>query len=205
MLSNEFAPMGAAATENIIATVAKGPIGVPAQDCSVDVCMHLDGGMTLPIGLAATNAAGMFCEIGIKVRMWEDTPSCDPGRACGKPIRIDFKNARDRTAASGGLAYAQGTSIHVFVDRVQHGRDPNFAITVLAYVIAHEITHVLQGITRHSEEGIMKSKWTLKDYYQMRTRRFAFSPEDVDLIYEGIAKRIFGALIPGRYPPGKAR
>ena len=57
------------------------------------------------------------------------------------------------------LAYAlpfEGTHIVVFYDRVEECVRADLFPTLLAYVLVHEITHILQEITRHSATGIMK-------------------------------------------------
>jgi hypothetical protein len=56
---------------------------------------------------------------------------------------------------------------------------------VLAHVLAHEITHVLQGAARHSESGITKARWTLDDLAEMRVLPLRFTVEDVELIHRG--------------------
>ena len=55
--------------------------------------------------------------------------------------------------------------------------------------LVHEITHVLQGIDRHSDSGVMKALWTAQDYFQMRVEALPFAPEDVELIHLGLASR----------------
>jgi hypothetical protein len=49
-------------------------------------------------------------------------------------------------------------------------RPPTF---VLAHVLVHEITHILQGIDRHSESGVMKSPG---DYVSHRPPRRRCGP-----------------------------
>jgi len=60
---------------------------------------------------------------------------------------------------------------------------------LLAYVLVHEITHVLQGTNRHSEMGIMKAAWDETDFFDMAHGQLQFSPEDVSLIYRGMDTR----------------
>jgi hypothetical protein len=84
------------------------------------------------------------------------------------------------------LAYAMprmtaGTRIHIFMDRIRGTRGAPDE-TVLAYVIAHEIAHLLEGVRRHSADGVMKARWCLPDYLEMRRGRLEFSSEDVNLI-----------------------
>jgi hypothetical protein len=49
-------------------------------------------------------------------------------------------------------------------------------------VLVHEITHILQGVDRHSESGIMKAQWTIDDYRAMASKPLSFTPLDVKLI-----------------------
>ena len=58
-----------------------------------------------------------------------------------------------------------------------------------AHVLVHEITHLLQGIDRHSDTGVMKAHWTGRDFVDMRSSPLPFTGYDVDLIYAGLAKR----------------
>jgi hypothetical protein len=83
------------------------------------------------------------------------------------------------------LAYAlpyQGTYIEVFYDRVRGTVDEETRPHLLAHVLAHEITHILQGVARHSETGVMKAHWTSDDYRWMCSHHLEFAPEDVELI-----------------------
>jgi hypothetical protein len=56
-------------------------------------------------------------------------------------------------------------------------------------VIAHEVAHILQGLMRHSESGIMKAQWTGADYQQMTWKPLQFTDEDVMLIHRGLRAR----------------
>ena len=82
-----------------------------------------------------------------------------------------------------------GVRIVVFYDRVEPLLQGHHApqATVLGYVLAHEIAHVLQGIARHSETGIMRANWTDGDFQLMGTRLLTFTPEDVQLIRRRLA------------------
>jgi hypothetical protein len=56
-------------------------------------------------------------------------------------------------------------------------------------VLAHEVTHVLEGVVHHSSEGVMKAHWTPDDHQQMAGKPLRFAQEDIDLIYRGLEKR----------------
>ncbi len=90
------------------------------------------------------------------------------------------------------LAYAypvEGTRILIFPDRVAAiSPEPRFH-TTLAYVLVHEVTHILQGVPRHSREGIMKAQWTPGDYFEMIYHRLGFTEDDLALLYAGLERR----------------
>src|ERR1700733_6131816 len=95
-------------------------------------------------------------------------------------------------ALAMALPYADsGLRIVVFYDRVEPLLRGHHApqATVLGYVLAHEIAHVLQGIARHSETGIMRARWTDNDLKQMGIKVLTFAPEDVQLIRRRLAHR----------------
>jgi hypothetical protein len=66
---------------------------------------------------------------------------------------------------------------------------PGVRSALLAHVLAHEITHVLQGGDRHSETGIMQAHWTAKEIGRMASNPLSFTPEDIELINKGLAMR----------------
>jgi hypothetical protein len=74
-------------------------------------------------------------------------------------------------------------AIQVFYDRIQYAKAPG---RVLAHVLVHEITHVLQGIARHSSTGIMKASWDRDDFDRMRYTTLPFTEEDIALIRRGL-------------------
>ena len=52
--------------------------------------------------------------------------------------------------------------------------------------MAHEITHVLQGISRHSETGLRRARWSPEDYRQLPSKPLLLTPYDVKLIRMGV-------------------
>jgi hypothetical protein len=51
---------------------------------------------------------------------------------------------------------------------------------LLAHVLAHEIAHQLEGIGRHSAEGVMKALWDERDFLEMSDKPLPFAPEDLE-------------------------
>ena len=104
-------------------------------------------------------------------------------------IALRFVNACDQALPGDTLAIAfpyEGTRIHLFWDRIAI-RSHREAL--LGHVMAHEIAHLLQGVARHSEHGIMKAHWSGEDHSAMRMNALVFEDTDVDLIRSGLDNR----------------
>ncbi len=104
---------------------------------------------------------------------------------------ITLAPSAPKTAPPSALAQANvgdGVHIVVFDDRLATV-DPRLHPVLLAHVLVHEITHIIEGVARHSETGIMKAFWTLADRDEMLRRSLLFAPEDVELIHVGLAAR----------------
>jgi hypothetical protein len=140
--------------------------------------------------LVHSTSSAIFAKIGIKL-VWHDANRCPPGA-----LIINLSTATPESLKPGSLGYAlpyEGTHIVVFLDRVRTIVEPRKVPVLLAHVYAHEITHILQGISRHSESGLMKAHWCDGDYDAMAWRSLPFTSEDVDLIYAGMAHRAAAA------------
>ena len=83
-----------------------------------------------------------------------------------------------------GSAMPYGRHIIIFFDRIETMQD---AGTVLGHVMVHEITHVLQGVSRHSDNGLMKPHWSRDDLVRMRHKPLPFTQEDLILLYSALA------------------
>jgi hypothetical protein len=108
------------------------------------------------------------------------------------PILIEITPNTPKAFHSGALAYTrpfEGAHITIFWDRLRESPDSAVTTGLLAHVLVHEITHILQGIDRHSTAGIMKAHWTTQEILQMRSKSLSFDPEDVRLIRLGLAAR----------------
>jgi len=95
----------------------------------------------------------------------------------------------------------------VFYDRITETVGAVTLPHLLAHVLVHEITHILEGVARHSETGVMKAHWTSEDYRKMGGHHLPFAPEDVELIQLGMKSRLAmktqtGRLQAAAVPPG---
>jgi hypothetical protein len=168
-----------------VATMAAG-MGVwagdltPDSDRTVTVCMH-GGGDGLAEYMAQAEASRIFEKIGIRI-VWRNPRSPE---AFDGSVIVSFSYRTLPTDHPGALAYAlpyEGTHIVVFYDRVREIADQARTAHLLAYVLVHEITHILQGVTRHSDTGIMKAHWNSGDYFEMGRGTLVFAPEDLRIL-----------------------
>ena len=127
---------------------------------------------------AQRQASHMFAEIGVTLVWKEGNPSSLETGA----IAIELGKNTPVALAPGALAFAlpdEGIHIRVFCDRID--RDPAMGNpateAVLAHVMVHEITHILQGVAlqRSRDEGIMKSHWSNAERAAMRAKPLHFT------------------------------
>jgi len=164
------------------------PNSGPTVKQNVAVCMSPGGNATL-VFQARIIASKIYAEIGVKIH-WHDDP-----RDCVSPrdgIVITFSRETPADLHPGALAYAspfERTHIVLFHDRVMTATTPQMLPTLVAYVLVHEIGHILQGVARHSEGGIMKARWERVDFEEMRRGSLRFNSIDLILIHDGLDKR----------------
>lgn len=168
-----------------IGTGAWAAEAVGAEAPGVTVCMDGEPGgpPTWPVERMASK---IFSGIGVRLE-WHNG-SCP---ASPDVIKIGFADQAPKGVSAGALAYArpyEGAHIVVLYARVKR-LQPASAQRLLAYVLVHEITHILEGISRHSKSGIMKAYWDVGDSYRMRRDALAFEEEDVELIHLGLYAR----------------
>ncbi len=135
-------------------------------------------------------AASVFAQAGVRI-VWRtaEAPIAGPFS-----LHIHMSESTPDELLPGALAvaYPYGgctRSIAVFRDRirllsVRGEREP----ALLAYVLIHEITHVLQGIDRHSDAGIMKARWNEDDRAAIFASRLRFDEEDTFLMRKALGE-----------------
>jgi len=109
-------------------------------------------------------------------------------------ITVDPNPPRHRAGASSdALAYTfpyapGGVRIYIYYDKLDqaHPNSPRITGILLGHVLAHEITHALERIDRHSNSGLMKARWTATDYGEMQIRPLPLADEDRLLIGMGL-------------------
>ncbi len=166
------------------------------QDSKQSVTVYVDLRADVSISTlthAESLASRMFEKAGVSVR-WPRGRS----KACDmeESITVGITSNTPRKFHPGALAYAEvyagqlkGAHIRVFFDRVDNSGTSKLVPCLLGHVLVHEITHILESSDLHSEEGVMKARWTAEDLYQMSYGPLHFDPFDVELIRRGLANR----------------
>lgn len=177
-----------------ITTIAAMAVAVAMSARAEEMTVYVQGLSVVPapmLNRARALANEMFASVDVKINWRGGQPSrsqLHPERT----IVVEIVTDTPRELKPGALAFArpyEGVHITVFYDRVQAATEPELTPNVLAHVLVHEITHILQGTCRHSDTGVMKARWNHEDYMEMRLKPLSFAEEDVQLIRAGLAGR----------------
>jgi hypothetical protein len=143
---------------------------------------------------AEKEASQILAAAGFQIRWTEAMPDDSPG--CGPPIVVRFTVGEQSPSYPRAIAYSlpynpQESGITVFWDKLTNVSARTLCPEgdLLAHVLAHETTHILQALERHSETGLMRASWTNEDYYQMLRGWLPLTPVDIQLVQAGIESR----------------
>jgi hypothetical protein len=131
-------------------------------------------------------ASRMFATAGVTID-WRGWSACPAGG-----IRVSLSQDTPESERPNTFAYAlpyEGTHIVLFWDRIARSAQPEAVPFLLAHVLVHEVTHILQGVNRHSETGVMKASFETADIPRMQYHPLPFTDEDLELIHAGIIAR----------------
>jgi hypothetical protein len=162
-------------------------------DSKITVYVENDANVPSPVVSSARTIAGdMFASIGVQINWRAGTRSdFELRHEKAIAIRLTLETPGGFGVTTGAFTVpTEGVHITVLYNRLAWSRaKPGLTAPLLAHVFVHEITHILEGVARHSETGVMKANWSSSDYYKMQTKTLAFAPEDVELIHRGLANR----------------
>ena len=175
-------------TGTALMVVAAGSAWAAAKSDSQRLVVCIEDGSDRAAANAAARASSLFLSAGVKLEWHSEVGFCQ-----GQPdaIVVTLLTSTPKTFHPGALAFAlpyEGVHIQVFYDRIA-GAERELAPTLLAYVIVHEITHILQGIDCHSKRGVMKAHWDSYDYTRMKWGQLPFTAFDIEMIQGGLAAR----------------
>jgi hypothetical protein len=172
------------------------------EDSPPDILVQVKGTQAITFGvlpLAETKATRMFAEIGVRVQWLSQTARVIPvmavaGCASKSPEAVIVEVVETGGMGDSRLAFARpyardGVRVTIFYKDVSNaGRHlPRAEAAILAHVLVHEITHVVEGVARHSKTGVMRPYWTDRDFAEMMFKPIRFAELDVLLLQNAIA------------------
>ncbi len=166
-------------------------------------------------------AAGVFRQAGIATRWVEDGDASDASTLssavenlnnhCNIYVAIQSQMMTDRlTVPNNAMGLAPGSGpdrklVYVFYDRAKDLARRQVADKVrglvavragisqiLGEMIAHEIGHVLLNLPSHTDTGIMRGYWDLKDLQLVAYGSLLFTEQQAEVIQVEVARRSRG-------------
>jgi hypothetical protein len=154
-------------------------------DRSVTICEE-GGPATWSTTPARAEASKIFAQIGVRLEWRIGTKECAINEDA-IAIHMSYDTPKTKLPNAFACASPYGErNIVVFYDRIKNEARNTGTPHLLAYVFVHEIAHVVQGVARHSQSGIMKAGWEADDFFEMGNGRLHFTDEDVSLLYLGL-------------------
>jgi hypothetical protein len=144
------------------------------------------------LSAAKLTAAAILDSAGVKLR-WSAKAQTAPCNPVAIRLRLEPISRPEEAPGALGFAlpYARGYArVTVFLDRVRPllARAQNSPGAILGHVLAHELTHALQRIARHTDRGLMKATWDEDDFQAMSVRPMRLASADIALIRTGIGQ-----------------
>jgi hypothetical protein len=177
----------------ILMLAAAGGALSAAEKTKVDVYLNGHDDSEEILGPAKVLVSGIYDQIGVRL-VWhagelpERRENFRPAFAI-RTAEHPLESATSEALASARIVGSSGAEIVIYKDRLERllAGHRTIANVAAAYVLAHELAHVMQGVARHSEAGILKAHWGEDDYHEMAFHKLVFTAADVDLIHRGLA------------------
>jgi len=172
-----------------------------AADANRTVAVYLASDARVPrdsVRNATVWSTRIFAGIGVRVEFRFSRPVRRGDRLSLEleaSIEIEAPEERSFTEVASSHPFRPDGRIRLYYSRIQrlyqlqHTESQQFRDIVLAYVLTHEIAHVLQASDHHSTVGVMKKSWSRADFREIQTGNLQFEPRDIDLIRNGMERR----------------
>ena len=163
--------------------------------------VFINGGESIPFATlhsAKALASRMFTTADVRIAWHRGTRSGWKGRNRVLIIQMEMNTPTEfHPGALGSSLPFEGVHVSIFYDRIRQMNREDLPTLLLAHAMVHEITHMLQGVERHSATGVMKARWDWDDYLLMERQPLPFTPEDIQMIRKAESRpAIIAAKIP---------
>jgi hypothetical protein len=180
----------------VVATLTNAQAEKARSQAQWNLTVYTDGGslvQTPDLYRAQFIAAKMFAAVGVRIRWRTGAPANSQLEREGA-VAVRFLDRVPDSFQPGAMAFSlpfEKFHITVMWTRLSWLNDRAGALRpmFLAHVLVHEIAHILQGTTGHSDTGVMKARWTGNDYNEMMHKPLAFTSAGIRLLHAGMAKR----------------
>ncbi len=163
--------------------------------------VFVNNGETIPFATlrpAKALASSMFATADVRITWHGEARSGWKGT--NRVIVIQLEMNAPTAYHRGALGYSmlfEGVHVYLFYDRIRKMDRLDLVSRVLAHAMVHEITHMIQGVERHSATGVMKARWDRDDCFEMKNQALPFTSEDIQMIRNAENRpAIVGAKIP---------
>jgi hypothetical protein len=143
-----------------LATLVRAQNGLDKTSPAITVYVELERAADADLNLvrAEDTASRIFADAGLHI----DWHFGKAGRANRDfPIMVELTTNTPDALLPRAFASAvyEGAHITIYSDRIKNASQGSARLcaALLAHAMTHEITHILQGVNRHSEAGIMKA------------------------------------------------
>jgi hypothetical protein len=177
----------------LVLVAAGSGFGAPkGSGTAVDVYLSGRDDSSQLLGPGTSLASAIYKKIGVHLSWHSGELPAGQAAFAIRTVEHAPESATSEALASARLVGSSGAEITVYEDRVRRllAEHQGLAGVAAAYVLAHELAHVMQGVARHSESGILKAQWSRDDYKEMMFCKLAFADSDVELIHQGLARQL---------------
>ena len=156
------------------------------------ICVALRNEAAVPaqiLGAAQARLAGIYENAGFEI-VWDDD---DGSRRGCIVLKLEAQAVVAPSSAEVmGLALRRGrtrTAYIFFLRVVDSARKHHMTLaTLLGYVMAHEIGHLLLPANSHSSKGLMRGDWSVAQMQDARIGKLAFTKPETRLMTRRLAE-----------------
>jgi hypothetical protein len=178
----------------IAASAGAPDLGQTGLGQTVKVCIEPGASAPSLLTVGQALSSKILATAGIRAEWRIERSGCAASN--DDTIQVRFSDEPAKEPGDGVLASARpyatpgsGAQVEVYYQRIFRTVEPRLQPILLGHVLAHEIAHIIEGVNRHSESGIMKAHWDAGDYAEMSWRPLQFASADLNLIRLGLRLR----------------
>ncbi|SPF38275.1 exported hypothetical protein [Candidatus Sulfopaludibacter sp. SbA4] len=112
-------------------------------------------------------------------------------------LAVRIMRGEPENAFPGALGFAlpfahAGPHAIIFYDRIERllPSVPGSVARILGHALAHEVGHALLETAEHSQNGLMKSRWSKADFQRIAAGLLEFAPEQSRVMQESAHRRV---------------